>query len=99
MMESDSSELTDEGKRRREIDEVEERIFEKTKKTARTPQKKAVRYEDKIDKIMNMLQTLTANMHDIRNEQKEMRKEQKQYYTELTELKKECKQIKKENEK
>ena len=53
--------------------------------------RKPIREEDKIDKIMNMLQTMVSDINEMKNKQRGIRKEQKQYQQEILELKKECK--------
>ena len=97
-MESDSSEVAEDGKRRREGDEEEIRIFAKNKKTARSPSSKVSRDEEKMDRIMNLLQSLATDTREIKNEQKEMRAEHKEYQTELLEVKIALEALKKENE-
>lgn len=77
---------TDEGRKKRM---PEDDIFGKSKKFIRTPSKK-VENEDKLEKVIYMIQNLTVEL-------KEMREEQKEYREELRELREENKQIKQEN--
>lgn len=84
-----SSELTDEGKKRRGgFEEEDNEVFKRSRRIQRTPVKKE---EDKTDKMMEILQQLAIDV-------KEIKKEQKTCMQELIELRKENEILKKENE-
>lgn len=67
----------------------EDEIFGKSKKLSRTPSKK-VGNEDKLEKVIEMIQNLSITVTEMREEQKEYRKE-------IRELREENIQIKQEN--
>lgn len=90
MQEDEIEEYTsDEGKRKRNID-CGEGAFSKSKRILRTPQKPKIN-EDKLDKMMEMMQVL---MQDI----KEIKIEQRSYQEEMKKIKEENAEIKKQNE-
>ena len=88
-MKSDSD-LTDEGRKRKNIEDIEA-LMTKSKKTMRTPTKKVSYPEDKLDKMMNVLMSLSADIQEIKQEQK-------QYKEEIAEIKGAYNKIEKENE-
>nr|CAI5834735.1 unnamed protein product [Callosobruchus analis] len=73
-MESDSSQISEDGKRRRSDDGSEMQAFSRSKKTARSPRKKE---EDKIDQMMVLLQKIALDLQEVKDEQKEIRRNRK----------------------
>nr|CAI5854192.1 unnamed protein product [Callosobruchus analis] len=94
-MESDSSQISEDGKRRRSDDGSEMQAFSRSKKTARSPRKKE---EDKIDQMMILLQKIALDLQEVKDEQKEIRKEQKNIQQELRQLKENYEAVRKESE-
>ncbi|KAK9694097.1 hypothetical protein QE152_g33751 [Popillia japonica] len=83
-----SEESTDENnKRRRVYEEDEDTPFGGSRKTQRTPTKTNKNREDKMDKLMNMMIELNAEIKNMNTEMKEMRKDQKEYREEIKILK------------
>ena len=84
-----SDEYTDDGKRRREESDEEEKQHRKVKKIFRTAVKNRDR-NNKMEKVMETLQTLTEEI-------RELRKEQREYIEEMKDIKKENEILKQEN--
>lgn len=80
---------TDEGSRKRSAEPIAE-IFNKSKRTLRSPQKPQKEQEEKMDKILHILTNLTTEIKELKEEQKEYRKE-------IRDLRYENEKIKQEN--
>lgn len=85
---------TDDGKRKRDEGE-EEKIFKGSKKTARSPFKKS---EDKLDRILQVVEGLATEIKQMREIQEKCTDEIKKLTKENKEMKEENERIKKENE-
>lgn len=93
-MESDYSDET--SKRRRSGSKYEdEEIFGRSKRTARTPAKHSTNNEEKLDKILSLMQDMTKEIQDMKKEMKDMRLEQKEFSEEIRIIKKENEELKK----
>lgn len=91
---------SDESKRRRESGSEEE-IVQKCKKTGRTPKKETQaggETEEKLDKLMRMMQTIVGEVQLIRTEQQRGNEEFKKLSEENRKIRKENEKITKENE-
>lgn len=82
---------TDEGKRKRETRD-QEGVSTKSKKVSKSPEKG--RREEKLDKIMEMLSTLTGEIRELRTEQKSFREDLNKLNSENNSLRRENKEIK-----
>ena len=89
-MSSEDSETTDEGKRKRSTQDTET-VFTKSKKTMRSPLKIMTNNEDKLDKMMELLASITKDIQEIKQEQK-------QYQSEIIEIKRGYEKMKNTNE-
>ena len=87
---SSDSELTDEGKRKRGVQDTE--VFAKSKRTMRSPQKNTIKNEDKLDKIMELLSSITKDIQEIKQKQK-------QYQSDIIDIKRGYEKMKDINEK
>lgn len=88
-MDSDEDYSTDDNTRKRE--QGEEHMANQCRKTTRTPNKGQQKSEDKLDKLIDMMQSLSAEVQ-------QMRKEQKEYSKEIKALQKENNSLKQEND-
>lgn len=86
---------TDDTKRKRGTDIEEADIFTRSKKVARTPDK-TKKSENKLDKLMVMMQTLMQDVKDIKDEQKAYKEEIQQLKIENDQIRNENKEIRKE---
>lgn len=87
---------TDEStKRRRDDDEREEDVGKKSRKVGRSPSKGM---EDKLDRIVKMMEDMTMQMSDMKGDMKAMRREQKEFKEEIMMLKRENKELKEKYE-
>lgn len=97
---------TDEGNKKRSREESEADPFLKSKRVIRTPTKVGKKGEDKLDKLIEMMNNLTkevggltVELQEIRNEQRETIKEIKKLQAENREIKDENEELQKENKK
>lgn len=95
------SDSTDGEKRKRgnsEVDSEEEsNALSRNKKTVRTPVKSKQKNEDKLDRVLEMLQQLTLDVNQIKLEQSKTNKEFSEMRVENEQLRKENNKIKEEN--
>lgn len=95
---------TDDQTRKRKADVEVGCGFEKSKKTSRTPTRQARNEEDKLDKILELINAIKADQKETRNEQKEIRRDireigeqQKSFNEELLRLREENEKLQQEN--
>lgn len=88
-MSSDDCYSTDEKRRKKNTGDLAE-IFTRSKKMMRTPERPSGKVDDKLDKILVMLQALTQEVQELKMEQMELKEE-------FRKMKKENESIKREN--
>lgn len=97
-MEFDSDEGTSEDGRKRGRKDDGCEIFNKSKRTQRTPIKHKQNEEGKLDTLIQMMQNITAEIKEIRAEQKDYRKDIRELRKKLEETNQTNREIQKENE-
>lgn len=97
MGDESSSSVDSANKRGREEDGIEG-IFKKSRKTTRSPLKTHKASEEKLDKILGIMQEMKTEMMEMRKEQREYREEMIAMRRENENLRKDCEITKRENQ-
>lgn len=94
----ESDEYSTDNEKRKRGKEWEEDVFNKSKKINRSPIKNKKQEEEKMDKILSILQKLSGDIEDMKEEQKENTKQYKLLNEKIEKISEENARIKKENE-
>lgn len=94
-MSSEDCYSTDEGKRKKNAGEIAD-IFNKSKKVLRTPDRSSSKTDDKLDRILGAIQTLSEQVKELTNEQAEFKQEIRKMKTENEIIKRENAEFKQE---
>lgn len=97
-MSGDSDDVyTSEDNRKRGRGDREEEVFNRSKRTMRSPNKSQRKEEDKLDKIITMIQDQSVSMQSIKQEIMDIKNEQKEYRKEIREIKNKLGEVEKLN--
>ncbi|KAI4463423.1 hypothetical protein MML48_4g00012895 [Holotrichia oblita] len=96
MSDGGSTSMDETSKRPRE--EEEDAFFSKSKKTGRSPPTKYKKSDEKLDKIMYIIQEMKEELTEMRKDHKEYREDIKMLRLENEKLRSEQEKVKKENE-